>query len=157
MREKNEMTAIRQMDVESLAKSVFRRLKEHFCSHSSPVTGQWFRQRGFPSEPEDDDSRKLLLEAIALLERRGLVMRDCLYSDLMGLIRSQTRGFHCFCLSNLYGREVLTLMMESSFWWTSLKKLLIHLNRKLAHLMMLSANTISKAYVPTKRNYTYHP
>ena len=83
MREKNEMTAIRQMDVESLAKCVFRRLKEKISPHSSPsnsVSVVELRKGLFSSEPEDDDHRKLL-EAIALLERRGLVVRGLEVTD----------------------------------------------------------------------------
>ena len=71
----------RQMDVESLAKFVFRYLKENL--NSAPKYDDYLsvvdlRIALFPDKPEHqfNDDHSKLLEAIALLERRGLVVRD---------------------------------------------------------------------------------
>ena len=72
---------IQQMDIESLAKFVFRYLKKAI---SGPLRASNFfsvvnlRTKLFPGEPQfqSHDDHVKLLEAIGLLERRGLVVRD---------------------------------------------------------------------------------
>ena len=75
----------RQMDVESLAKFVFRFVKKRISSagHNHPLFVVGLRQILFPGgqENQSSDDHSKLLEAIALLERRGLVVRECSYSE----------------------------------------------------------------------------
>ena len=74
----------RGMEIESLAKVVFRHLKENldpeserqFCSSVRSLWNMLFPEEKFV-QPLSDYYR--LLEAILLLERRGLVMRDISY------------------------------------------------------------------------------
>ena len=75
-----------QMDVESLARFVFRFLKGK--SSSEPDRRDFFsvtdlKRALFPDAQENrsSDEHIKLLEAIALLERRGLVVRDFSYSE----------------------------------------------------------------------------
>ena len=78
---KEERQKTQQMDIESLAKFVFRYLKEAI---SGPLRASNFfsvvnlRTKLFPGEPQfqSHDDHVKLLEAIGLLERRGLVVRD---------------------------------------------------------------------------------
>lgn len=81
-RSKDERQRIWEMDVESIAKIAFRYLKENFNSYLdrrnfSPYV-ESLRHDLFPGG-DRHDSRSLdakFLEAIALLERRGLVVRN---------------------------------------------------------------------------------
>ena len=80
-----ERQQVRQMDVESLTGYLFRYLKENLSS--SPGSCDFFygveslRKALFPDgvENQSDHDRFKLLEAIVLLERRGLVVRDFSY------------------------------------------------------------------------------
>lgn len=78
-----------QMDVEHLAKFLFCRLKERIASASHPPNsfsvvalrkdlfpGESEQENQFRDEKQSRDNHRRLLEAVALLERRGLVMRD---------------------------------------------------------------------------------
>ena len=99
--EQREQT--RQMDVESLAKFLFRSLKEKISSDSNPPDSFSvvdLRKELFPGghesqsidEKQSSADHNNLLEAIALLERRGLVVRDSSYSEprLRSLNQSNT-------------------------------------------------------------------
>ena len=85
-----ERQKVRNMDVESRAKFVFRYLKE-ILSPDAKSEGFYFcsivlRQNLFPKAEDSQqysDNAKLL-EAIILLERRGLVARDLPYPWLQG-------------------------------------------------------------------------
>ena len=76
---------VRQMDVESLATFVFRHLKENL--NSDPSDSDFFypvvslRHNLFPDATDNNScpDHAKLLEAIALLERRGLVLRESSY------------------------------------------------------------------------------
>ena len=81
-----------QMDVECLAKFLFCALKERISSDSKPPDSfsvVELRKDLFPGEREEQirdekqsrDNHRRLLEAVALLERRGLVVRECSYSE----------------------------------------------------------------------------
>ncbi len=78
---------VRKMDVESLAKFVFRHLKENldtdpglrgFIRSVSNLRNDLFPEEKYISNPSDYAH---LLEAITLLERRGLVVRDISFPD----------------------------------------------------------------------------
>ena len=77
---KEKRKQIQELDVESLAKFLFRYLKENLGSKNSvpftSVDNLW--RNMFPGGPEYPSSSDYitLLEAITLLERQGLVMRD---------------------------------------------------------------------------------
>ena len=80
-----------QMDVECLAKFLFCCLKERIASASHPPDSSFpvveLRKDLFPGEREEQtcdekqsrDNHRRLLEVVALLERRGLVVRDSSY------------------------------------------------------------------------------
>ena len=72
----------KQIDVESLAKYVFRRIKED-GSNPPFVTFLDLKKQFFPGarENESSDEHIKLLGAIALLERRGLVMKGFSYQS----------------------------------------------------------------------------
>ncbi len=80
-----ERQRVREMDVESLARFVFRHLKENLNSNPShsdffyPVVN--LRHNLFPGGADNKScpDHAKLLEAIALLERRGLVVRESSY------------------------------------------------------------------------------
>ena len=80
-----ERQQVREMEVESLAKFVFRHLKEKLdpnperARHYYSVNG--LRQALFPGGRKNQSSfdHAKLLETVTLLDRRGLVVRDCSY------------------------------------------------------------------------------
>ena len=78
---KEQKKQTQQMDVESLAKFVFRYLKEAISDpprDSNFLSVVNLRTNLFPNEPQfqSNEDHIKLLEAIALLERRKLVVRD---------------------------------------------------------------------------------
>ena len=85
-RSKEELQQIRNMDVESLSRLVFRmvkqRLREQGTLPDNSCTSLGLRDSLFPDTNPIQSSydRVKLLEAIVLLERRGLVVKDDSYS-----------------------------------------------------------------------------
>ena len=73
----------KQIDVESLAKYVFRRIKGDGSNPPPFVTFLDLKKQFFPGarENESSDEHIKLLEAIVLLERRGLVMKGFSYQS----------------------------------------------------------------------------
>ena len=88
VKDQDKRQEIRKMDVISLSQFVFRYLKKHLDSNPSnlsfyyPVTS--LREALFPQSPDSRGRERnkspcdhiKLLEAITLLERRGLVVKD---------------------------------------------------------------------------------
>ena len=133
-----------QMDVEQLAKFLFCRLKERIASASHPLDSfpvVELRKNLFPSvelrkdlppgdqaKQESDenqqsrDNHSKLLEAVALLERRGLVMRDSsavlIPTSIMERVGPRPRGYEsivCVYLTSIgmksdFDNEILLLV-----------------------------------------------
>ena len=145
---------IREMDVEPRAKVVFSRLKGKY--NPNPHSRGFFynvrdlKKEIFPSGQDNQSNSDYtkLLEAIALLERRGLVVRD-IPEQPWGSI-----GKNYFSVFSPLSAGSLTLTMKCFSWWTNPKKLLMLLRRRLETLIASLGNTISKACAPTNRGCT---
>lgn len=85
-RSREEQQQLRNLDVESLAKLVFRLLKQRLREQGTLPDYSWtslgLRETLFPdADPRQSAfDRVKLLDAIGLLERKGLVMKDDSYS-----------------------------------------------------------------------------
>ena len=111
-----ERQRIREMEVEPLAKYVFHLLKQRLRQMGSRPDYSWaslgLKERLFPNADSIESSydRVRFLEAIVLLEKRGLVVRD----DSYAWLRDRPSAEFAVHLTSI--GEGLTLMMKSSSW-----------------------------------------